>query len=209
MGKLFYIEASPRKERAYSIKVAQQFLNTYKETNPSHTIESFDLWQTSLPEFDGATINAKYRILHGETHTDAEATAWNSVEELFNQFDSADKFVFSLPMWNFGVPYKLKHYIDIITQPGLSFSFTPEDGYSGLVTGKPAAVIYARGGEYSSSEAAAGMDFQKRYLEMWLGFIGFTDITPILVEPTLSDPSDAEKTLNQALEQAAAVACKF
>ena len=43
MGKLFYIEASPRKERAYSIKVAQQFLNTYKETNPSHTIESFDL----------------------------------------------------------------------------------------------------------------------------------------------------------------------
>ncbi len=209
MSKLFYIEASPRKERAYSIKVAQQFLNTYKETNPSHTIESFDLWQTSLPEFDGATINAKYRILHGETHTDAEATAWNSVEELFNQFDSADKFVFSLPMWNFGVPYKLKHYIDIITQPGLSFSFTPEDGYSGLVTGKPAAVIYARGGEYSSSEAAAGMDFQKRYLEMWLGFIGFTDITPILVEPTLSDPSDAEKTLNQALEQAAAVACKF
>jgi FMN-dependent NADH-azoreductase len=209
VGKLFYIEASPRKERAYSIKVAQQFLNTYKETNPSHTIESFDLWQTSLPEFDGATIDAKYRILHGETHTDAEATAWNSVEELFNQFDSADKFVFSLPMWNFGVPYKLKHYIDIITQPGLSFSFTPEDGYSGLVTGKPAAVIYARGGEYSSSEAAAGMDFQKRYLEMWLGFIGFTDITPILVEPTLSDPSDAEKTLNQALEQAAAVACKF
>ena len=209
MGKLFYIEASPRKERAYSIKVAQQFLNTYKETNPSHTIESFDLWQTSLPEFDGATINAKYRILHGETHTAAEATAWNSVEELFNQFDSADKFVFSLPMWNFGVPYKLKHYIDIITQPGLSFSFTPEDGYSGLVTGKPAAVIYARGGEYSSSEAAAGMDFQKRYLEMWLGFIGFTDITPILVEQTLSDPSDAEKTLNQALEQAAAVACKF
>jgi FMN-dependent NADH-azoreductase len=189
--------------------VAQQFLNIYKETNPNHTIEPFDLWQTSLPEFDGATINAKYRILHGDTHTDAEATAWNSVEELFNQFNSAEKYVFSLPMWNFGVPYKLKHYIDIITQPGLSFSFSPETGYSGLVTGKPAAVIYARGGEYSSSEAAAGMDFQKRYLEMWLGFIGFTDITSILVEPTLSDPSDAEKTLNQALEQAAAVACKF
>jgi FMN-dependent NADH-azoreductase len=209
VSKLFYIEASPRKERAYSIKVAHQFLNIYKETNPNHTIEPFDLWQTSLPEFDGATINAKYRILHGDTHTDAEATAWNSVEELFNQFNSAEKYVFSLPMWNFGVPYKLKHYIDIITQPGLSFSFSPETGYSGLVTGKPAAVIYARGGEYSSSEAAAGMDFQKRYLEMWLGFIGFTDITSILVEPTLSDPSDAEKTLNQALEQAAAVACKF
>jgi FMN-dependent NADH-azoreductase len=209
MTKLFYIEASPRKERAYSIKVAQQFLNTYKETNPSHTIESFDLWKTSLPEFDGATINAKYRILHGESHTPDEAAAWNSIEELFNQFDSADKYVFSLPMWNFGVPYKLKHYIDIITQPGLSFNFSPETGYSGLVTGKPAAVIYARGGEYSSSEAAAGMDFQKRYLDLWLGFIGFTDITSILVEPTLSDPSDLEKALNHALEQATGAARKL
>ncbi len=209
MTQLFYIEASPRKERAYSIRVAQQFLDAYKETNPSHSIETFDLWQTTLPEFDGAKINAKYRILHGETHTDAEAAAWNNVEELFNHFNSADKYVFSLPMWNFGVPYKLKHYIDIITQPGLSFSFSPETGYSGLVTGKPAVVIYARGGEYSSSEAAAEMDFQKRYLEMWLGFIGFSDVTSILVEPTLGDSSDLEKSLNQALEQAAAVARKF
>jgi FMN-dependent NADH-azoreductase len=209
MAKLFYIEASPREERSYSIKVAQRFLDAYKEANPSHRIEAFDLWQTSFPEFDGATIDAKYRILHGENHTAAEAEAWKSVEELFNQFNSADKYVFSLPMWNFGVPYKLKHYIDIITQPGLSFSFSPETGYSGLVTGKPAVVIYARGGEYSSSEAAAGMDFQKRYLDMWLGFIGFTDITSILVEPTLSDPSDAEKKLNQALDQATEAAHKF
>ena len=68
MAKLFYIEASPRKKRAYSIKVAQRFFDAYKEANPSHDIETFDLWQTSLPEFDGATIDAKYRILHGEVH---------------------------------------------------------------------------------------------------------------------------------------------
>ena len=112
-------------------------------------------------------------------------------------------------MWNFGVPYKLKHYIDVITQPGLSFSFTPETGYSGLVTRKPAVVIYARGGEYSSSDAAAGMDFQKRYFELWLGFIGFTDVSAILAEPTLSDPSDVEDTLKKAFDHAIAVAGKF
>jgi len=53
------------------------------------------------------------------------------------------------------------------------------------------------------------MDFQKPYLEMWLGFIGFTDITSILVEATLGDPSDLEKALNQALEQATSVARKI
>ena len=129
--------------------------------------------------------------------------------EHFNRFNKADKYVFSLPMWNFGVPYKLKHYIDVITQPGLSFSFSPETGYSGLVTGKPAAVIYARGGEYSSSDDAVGMDFQRRYLELWLGFIGFTDVSTILVEPTLSDPSDVEKTLKKALDQANELAGQF
>ncbi len=209
MSKLIHIEASPQKERAYSIKVAQRFIQSYQQANPADTVETLDSWRTPLPAFDGATIDAKYRILHGENHTDAEATAWNSVVEHFNRFNAADKYLFSLPMWNFGVPYMLKHYIDIITQPGLSFSFSPETGYSGLVTGKPAAVVYARGGEYTSSEAAAGMDFQKRYMDLWLGFIGFTNVSMILVEPTLGDPSDVEKMLDQALEQAATVAGSF
>jgi len=209
MAKLLYIESSPRKVRAYSIKVAQRFLDSYKQANPTDTVETLDLWSTPLPAFDGATIDAKYRILHGENHTDSEVQAWNGVVERFNHFNTASKYLFSLPMWNFGVPYKLKHYIDVITQPGLSFSFSPETGYSGLVTGKPAAVIYARGGEYTSSEAAARMDFQKPYLEMWLGFIGFTNIASIVVEPTLSDPSEVEKTQNKALDQASAIAGKF
>jgi FMN-dependent NADH-azoreductase len=189
--------------------VAQRFIESYQKANPADTVETLDLWRTSLPAFDGATIDAKYRILHGEDHTDSEAAAWNSVVDCFNNFNAADKYLFSLPMWNFGVTYKLKHYIDVITQPGLSFSFSPDTGYSGLVTGKPAAVIYARGGEYTSSEAATGMDFQKRYLDLWLGFIGITDVSTILVEPTLNDPSDVEKMLNRALDQAATVAGNF
>ena len=44
---------------------------------------------------------------------------WNKIVELFGRFNSADKYVFSVPMWNFGIPYILKHYIDLITQPAL------------------------------------------------------------------------------------------
>jgi FMN-dependent NADH-azoreductase len=52
-----------------------------------------------------------------------------------------------LPMWNFGVPYVFKPYIDVLIQPGL-ISFDPQSGYKGLVTGKKAAAMYARGGAY-------------------------------------------------------------
>ncbi len=43
------------------------------------------------------------------------------------------------------------------------------------------------------------MDFQKKYLDLILGFIGFTDIKTIVCQPTLAD----EKTSADA--QAAAV----
>ena len=80
----------------------------------------------------------------------AQAKAWKRVTGVIERFKSADWYLFSLPMWNFGVPYVLKHLIDVIVQPGLTFSFSPTEGYKGLVTGKKAVAVYARGGAYGS-----------------------------------------------------------
>ncbi len=148
MTRLLYVEASPRKNRSKSIAVASEFLASYKESHPSDEIVTLDLWEKPLPEFDGYTIDAKYQVLHGQNFDADQQKAWQAVVDVCDEFKSADKYLFSLPMWNFGIPYKLKHYIDVLTQPGQTFSFDPESGYSGLVTGKPAVLIYARGGAY-------------------------------------------------------------
>jgi FMN-dependent NADH-azoreductase len=209
MSKLIYIESSPRKDRSSSTKITKAFLDAYQKTHVHDKVDKLDLWSTQLPPFDGDTINAKYRILHGQEHTPEEAAAWNEVVAVFDRFRRADKYLFSIPMWNFGIPYKLKHYIDVITQPGLSFSFSPQEGYKGLVTGKPAAVVYARGGEYSSNDTVTALDYQKPYVEMWLGFIGFTDIRPIVIEPTLSAPDAVQQTEAAAIKQAVDLAKSF
>jgi FMN-dependent NADH-azoreductase len=128
--------------------------------------------------------------------------------DVCEEFKAADKYVFSLPMWNFGIPYKLKHYIDVLAQPGLTFSFDPATGYSGLVTGKPVAVIYARGGAYGS-DAAKGLDLQKGYMDLLLGFIGFTNVQTILIEPTLASPDDVAKTESAAIATAQSIASEF
>ncbi len=208
MTRLLYIEASPRKNRSKSIAVASEFLASYKERHPSDEIVTLDLWEKHLPEFDGYTIDAKYQVLQGQ-HFDADQQkAWQAVVDVCDEFKSADKYLFSLPMWNFGIPYKLKHYIDVLTQPGQTFSFDPESGYSGLVSGKPAVLIYARGGAYGSDQAK-GMDLQKGYMDLLLGFIGFTDTQSILVEPTLAAPNEVAKAESIAKEQARAVAVHF
>jgi FMN-dependent NADH-azoreductase len=208
MSKLLYIESSPRKERSKSIAVAKAFLDEYQANHPDDEIVTLDLWDTKLPEFDGFTIDAKYQVLHGQDFTDEQQQAWQTVVDICDEFKSADKYVISLPMWNFGIPYKLKHYIDVIAQPGQTFSFDPATGYSGLVTGKPVTVIYARGGAYGS-EQAKGMDLQKGYMDLLLGFIGFTDVNSILVEPTLGIPEDVAAMEAKAIEQAQKIAAGF
>ena len=209
MAHLLYIESSPRKDRSSSIKIAKTFVSEYQRTHPDDVVETLDLWKTSLPEFDGHVIDSKYVILHGLEHTDEQKQAWSRVEHVISQFTDADKYLFSLPMWNFGIPYKLKHYIDVIVQPGYTFSFSPEEGYKGLMTGKPLAAIYARGGAYGSGTGAEAYDLQKAYLEHILGFIGFGDFQTILVEPTLSTPEEKEKSMKSAIARAKEIASRF
>lgn len=202
MSKLLYIESSPRKQRSASIEIANVFLHHYQENHPSDEIQTIDLWKKELPTFNGDVIDAKYAIMHNQSHTEAQRKAWRAVEQLIAEFKSADKYVISLPMWNFGIPYVLKHYIDLLVQPSYTFSFSPQEGYKGLVTGKPITLIYARGGAYKAGTEAAELDMQKKYMESILKFIGFTDIKSIVIEPTLSSSEDKNATMEKAKQDA-------
>jgi len=195
MSKVLYIQASPRGERSRSIAVADAFIESYRQTHPGDEIATLNVCTAKLPAFDGLALQAKYTILHGKEHTPEELEAWKAVEAVIEQFKSADKFVLAVPMWNFGIPYRLKQFIDLIVQPGYTFSYSPEEGYQGLVTAKPVFIAYARGGEYPEGSGAEAFDFQKKYLETILGFIGLTDIRSVVVQPTLMGGPDvaAEK----------------
>lgn len=209
MAKLIYVKASPRKERSHSSKVAKHFLDAYKAAHPQDTIEELDLWNMDLPPFDGDTINAKYAVIHQKPLEKGQQEAWDKVKAMFQKFASADKYLFSIPMWNFGIPYRLKHYIDILTQPGLAFNMTPEGGYVGLITGKPAVIVYSSGGSYRPGTGAEGYDFERPYMKAWLQFIGFKDIKEVIVDGTLGDPAKAKQTEADCLNKASEMAKKY
>ncbi len=209
MSMLLHIEGSPRGERSKSTAVAGAFLDAYRAKNPGDEIETLNLWRVSLPSFDGDMLDAKYAVLHGQSQTPAQVAAWKTVADMVTSFAAADKYLISIPMWNFSIPYKVKHFFDIITQPGLTFSFTPEEGYKGLLTGKKAAVVYARGGAYGPGTGAEAYDLQTKVLSGLLGFIGITDQASILVEPTLAAPDAVAKTVEVAAAEARCLAASF
>jgi FMN-dependent NADH-azoreductase len=209
MGRILYIQASPRGGWSESIKVADAFVTAYRRVHPADTVETLNVFQADLPPFDGLTVRAKYTILHGQEHTEDELASWRAVEAVIERFKTADKYVFAVPMWNFSVPYRLKHYIDVLVQPGYTFSYSPAEGYKGLLSGRPVFIAYASSGEYSGP-AGEAMDLQSRYMKLILNFIGLTDLRSVTVAPTLAaGPEAAQKAMAKAIQEAQEMAESF
>jgi len=107
MTRLLYIEASPMKTLSHSIDVAKQFLDAYRIAHPGHEMDMIDLWSKDidLPEFDANMIGAKFAVLRTQNATPEQRAQWQRAVALSQRFNAADHYLFSVPMWNFGVPY--------------------------------------------------------------------------------------------------------
>ncbi|MFM0000535.1 NAD(P)H-dependent oxidoreductase [Paraburkholderia dipogonis] len=207
MPTLLHIESSPRKKRSASLDVARAYLDAYRDAHPDHRIDVLDLWSVEMPEFDGDALDAKYADLSGTPLSEDQQQAWTNIRELAQRLHDADTLLFSVPLWNFSIPYKLKHFIDVVSQRGILFSFD-ERGLQGLLKDKKAVVIYARGLDYSvgSSTPAHSFDFQRPFMEAWLRSVGVSDVKSIVVEKTLLGPEVDYAARQAAREQAMALA---
>ena len=207
MPRLLYIESSPRKARSASSVVAAAFIEAYREQNAGAFVDVLDLWAKPLPEFDQAALDAKYAVMGGTSFSAPQKAAWAAIEQMTDRLKAADLIVFSVPMWNFGIPYKLKHYLDLVMQPGLTFGFEAARGYFGLMTEKKALTIYASGGEYLVGTPGELVDFQSRYLNFALKFLGISDLHEIRVAPTMArGPDSANAARGQACATAISLA---
>lgn len=203
MAHVLHIQASPRGRESFSIRTAEAFLAAYAESHPDDTTETLDLVKAPPLPFRADEAGAKMQLLAGQAPTDRRAEAWKKVVRTIEHFKRADKIVLSSPMWNFGVPYSLKHYIDVLVQPCETFRYTADGRVEGLVKGRPAMLILARGGRYGPGSGGEAMDYQLPYLKAILGFIGFEKVDAILVEPTAAGgPGGARKVLEAAIAEA-------
>jgi FMN-dependent NADH-azoreductase len=197
MARLLHISASPRGEASESLRIAGTFVQVYRDVNPLDEIETWDLWDGTLPEFGRPAAAAKMAVLGGSEPLGDEATAWHAVQAAIGRFLAADRLLFSIPMWNAGVPYVLKQFIDVVSQPGTIFGVDPHTGYDHLLAGsaKKAAVIYTSGVWGPDLGPEFGSNFQSTYFADWLRWTGIRDISVIRFHPTLSgDVDDARLT---------------
>lgn len=205
MSDLLYVIGSPRKGSSESSAIADAYLTEFRRTNPDAVIDVLDLWQEGLPAFDADRAAAKMTVFSGNELVGAEASAWEAVRAIFERFNAADAYLFTVPMWNGGIPWMLKLYVDILTQPGMVFGFDPASGYVPLLHGKRATVIYTSGVYAPGVTRAFGSDFHATYFNDWLRFIGISAVEEIRFQPTVLTATP-EATRQAAHQQARTLA---
>ena len=208
MTKLLFIQASPRGAQAKSTQVAEAYLEALQTATPALEVDVLNLWETELPVFDGNKVAAKVNVMLGQEHDACQKTAWDQVVETATRFIAADRYLLAAPMWNAGIPYRLKHYIDVIHQPGLLWGLKPDTGYFGLLENKHATLVLTAGAYAQSFPSPAfGVDHQSTYLRAWLNQAGVTAIDEVRFQPTLltQDPDgDFQRAKQAAVELATA-----
>ena len=194
---VLHIQSSPRGENSNSIALTRAFIAASRKVLPTINEDVLNIWDEKLPEFDAASIGAKYKAIKHELMTEAESRTWNRILELIERFQRADRIVLGLPMWNFSIPYKLKQLIDLTAQRNYLFTYDGKEYGPSLNIAK-ALVVYTRGSEYrEGTPIPPSFDHQAPYIDFWLRMIGVREIQSVVVDNAWNK-SDAQSAASMA-----------
>ncbi|HEY2916869.1 MAG TPA: NAD(P)H-dependent oxidoreductase [Candidatus Limnocylindrales bacterium] len=173
--RLLHVIATPRGLASNTARVSSCLLEAMREQDEDLEITTLDLFRADLPSVAGKNIESKYRLMTGQSIDDDAQDSWKQIEQTIEQFMAADVYLFTVPMWNLGIPYALKYYIDAIVQPGYLFRYTPDGQVEGLVKDKTMLLVISSGSDYTT-QPFASYNFVESYLRAIFGFVGLTDV---------------------------------
>jgi FMN-dependent NADH-azoreductase len=175
MSHVLVIESSARQQGSISRQLTEQFIQQWQAAYPGDQVTVRDLALQSVPHLDSSLLGGWMTPVAQQT--EAEQAALLRSNNLTEELLAADVLVLAAPMYNFAIPSTLKAWLDHVLRAGVTFKYT-ETGPQGLLSGKRAFVLTARGGIY----AGTGLDHQEPYLRQVLGFIGIHEVSFIHAE---------------------------
>jgi len=199
MSRVLIIESSARQQDSISRQLTQQFISQWKAAHPADEITVRDLAKSPVPHLDINLLGGWMKPQ--EQRSEIEQASLERSNELTDELLAADVLVLAAPMYNFAIPSTLKAWLDHVLRAGVTFKYT-DTGPQGLLTGKQAYVLTARGGLY----AGGTQDHQEPYLRQVLAFIGIHDVNFIHAEGLNMGGDFHEKGLNQAKARLAQIA---
>ncbi|XUO84797.1 NAD(P)H-dependent oxidoreductase [Halomonas sp. KM007] len=145
---------------------------------PHLAIEELGAWQTPAEE---RTVEQQALAAHSD--------------ELLAELRANDVLVLAVPMYNLGIPSQLKAWFDRVLRAGETFRYT-ENGPQGLIEGKRAIILAARGGQYAGTE----FDSQTPHLKTMLGLMGIRDVEVVFAEGLNMGDAHRDAAMKEAFQ---------
>lgn len=150
-----------------------------------------DLIADELPHLGLAELGS-WQVAAEERTAEQRELAARS-DALISELRDHDVLVLAVPMYNLGIPSQLKAWFDRVLRAGETFRYT-ENGPQGLVEGKRAVLLLARGGQY----AGTPLDSQVPHLKAMLGLIGISEVDTVFAEGLAMGESHRDAALKEA-----------
>ncbi len=168
------ITASILGENGQSKALAERFI-AQAQGRDGVEVTHRDLVASELPHLNLAELGS-WQVAEEERTPEQRELAARS-DALIKELHDHDVVVLAVPMYNFGIPSQLKAWFDRVMRAGVTFRYT-ENGPQGLVEGKRAIILAARGGQYAGTE----MDTQTPHLKLMLGMMGIGEVDTVFAE---------------------------
>lgn len=187
---------------AVSSKMYETFMGNLEGVN----VITYDVFAEDMPYFGQDLFNAFGKVESGEEMTDVEKRILAAKQKAMDALTAADVVVFAFPLWNLTIPAKLQTFIDYVFQAGYTFKYNENGQLVSLMADKKFIVLSARGGVYSTPEAAP-MEMAANYIKNVVGGVfGMKLIDEVIIEGHAAAGDQAQAIIAEGLEKVAAAA---
>lgn len=184
MKKILIINASTRKEKSYSRKLTELFVDTWSKNNSQDIFLYREVGLTPVPHITNEWIKAAFTNVECRTNENQEPLELSNL--LVSELKEADIYVMGTPMYNWSIPSGLKAYIDQVMRINETWKFKsgkPDGNYMGLLENKKLYILSSRGDSgYDENERNSHMNFQTTYLQTVFNIMGVQDVKTISLD---------------------------
>ncbi len=185
------LSASLFDDKGNSRLLASRLVRSLEATGRNVQLTHHDLVERDLPHLGASEMQAW--MTSAEERSPEQREKVKLSDDFLSELRAADLVVVATPLYNLGIPSQMKAWFDRVLRAGETFNYTA-NGPVGLLEGKRALILAARGGVYAGSE----MDSQTPHLKAMLGLIGITDQHFIYAEGLNMGDSNKTRSMNEA-----------
>jgi len=194
--------------RPASDAVSSRMYETFMAELPGKNlnIATYDVYEEDTPYMGQELFSALSKEKNGGELTELESRLLAAKHKAMDAISAADVIVFAFPLWNLTIPAKLQTFIDYVFAAGFAFKYTPEGQIVSLMPYKKAIFLCARGGIYSTPEAAP-MEMAVNYMRnVFGGVFGMQIIDEVIIEGHNASSDKAQEIISKGLGEVNAAA---